>query len=214
MDSDSAVDYFTSVQASQGWIMILESFARFVAPDSGCRLLDVGMGPGALVNIFRQNYAVSSFGLDCDPAMAERAVALYGASIDAVFCTGCLPVLPYRSAAFDTVTASNVLYLLDDPQPALHEMVRVLKPGGIFAMLNPSPQMSVDAAEAVAEEKKMAGFARANFLDWAYLAEQNRRWSTSDIENLFADAGLRLGSTRERIGPGLALYTRGIKQHK
>jgi SAM-dependent methyltransferase len=38
--------------------------------------------------------------------------------------------LPFRAAAFDAVTALNVLYHLRDPLPALHAALRVLRPGG------------------------------------------------------------------------------------
>jgi SAM-dependent methyltransferase len=38
--------------------------------------------------------------------------------------------LPFRAAAFDAVTALNVLYHLPDPMPALLAAHRVLRPGG------------------------------------------------------------------------------------
>lgn len=38
--------------------------------------------------------------------------------------------LPLRSESFDAVVMANVLHLLDEPQKAVNEAIRVLKPGG------------------------------------------------------------------------------------
>ena len=38
--------------------------------------------------------------------------------------------LGYADNSFDKVVAANVIHLLDDPQAALDELLRVCKPGG------------------------------------------------------------------------------------
>ena len=43
--------------------------------------------------------------------------------------------LPFADATFDAISCYGALYLMDDPFAALHEMVRVLKPGGRIAVL-------------------------------------------------------------------------------
>ncbi|PTA44602.1 methyltransferase type 11 [Micromonospora sp. RP3T] len=42
--------------------------------------------------------------------------------------------LPYADAAFDVVIANHMLYHVDDPDAALHEFARVLRPGGRLAV--------------------------------------------------------------------------------
>lgn len=42
--------------------------------------------------------------------------------------------LDFSDNSFDVAIAGNVLHLLDDPQIALAELVRVVKPGGIIAI--------------------------------------------------------------------------------
>ncbi|KAB2853517.1 MAG: hypothetical protein F9K46_18225, partial [Anaerolineae bacterium] len=62
-------EYYISMQTQTGWATILESFARFVAPPAGSRVLDVGTGPGALVKMFREQYQAEAFGVDANPLL-------------------------------------------------------------------------------------------------------------------------------------------------
>lgn len=203
-------EYYISMQTQTGWATILESFARFVAPPAGSRVLDVGTGPGALVKMFREQYQAEAFGVDADPLLMAHALD-YQALGD-VFVCGSVYQLPFQTEQFDVVTATNVLYLLDEVLPALQEMVRMLSIGGTFVMLNPSPQMTIASATALADERGLTGFARENFVHWGEIAEAKVRWSPEQIADLFQKVGLQLTETRERVGVGLALYARGIKR--
>jgi SAM-dependent methyltransferase len=109
------------------------------------------------------------------------------------------------------VTASNLLYLLDDPLPALHEFVRVLKPGGALAVLNPSEDMTVATATALADDRGLTGLARDTLLNYAARAEHAVRWSAADLEKLFSRTGLQLTDTTLKMGPGLVRYARAEK---
>lgn len=202
-------DYYISMQAQTGWTTILESFARFVAPSKGARVLDIGTGPGALVKLFREQYNAQAYGVDYDPLMMAHASSYQ--KLGLAFICGSVYQLPLRAAQFDVVTATNVLYLLDEALPALVEVARILRPGGTFVMLNPSPQMSIAAATALADERGLTGFARENFIHWGEIAEAKVRWSPDQIAGFFQKVGLELTETRERVGAGLALYARGIK---
>ncbi|GIK62760.1 MAG: hypothetical protein BroJett018_05540 [Chloroflexota bacterium] len=203
-------EYYISMQTQTGWTTILESFARFVAPPAGSRVLDVGTGPGALVKLFREQYQAEAFGVDADPLL--MAHALHYQAIGEVFVCGSVYQLPFQTKQFDVVTATNVLYLLDEVLPALQEMVRMLRSGGTFVMLNPSPQMTIASATALADERGLIGFARENFIHWGEIAESKVRWSPKQIAELFQTVGLQLTETRERVGIGLALYARGMKR--
>ncbi len=202
--------YYAKMQANQGWRVILESFARFVAPQPNQIVVDIGTGPGALVNILHPSQA-HVYGLDYSFPLVKAARYSYPA-LGMAFVAGELPILPFADASIDIVTATNVLYLLDDPQSAVIEIGRILKPTGQLIMLNPSPKMSVAAATTLADERQLTGFERENFVDWGQVAEDNVRWSVEAIQALFAPANLVLHEWRERIGDGLALYARGIKQ--
>lgn len=203
--------YYKRMQANKGWTVILESFARFVDPQPDQIVLDIGTGPGALVNILRTNHQASAFGVDYSLPLAQYACQSYD-TLGPVFVAGKLPALPFAASSVDVVTATNVLYLLDDPQSAVNEIGRILKPMGQLVMLNPSPKMSVASATALADERNLDGFERENFVDWGQIAEDNVRWSVEDVQVLFAPANLIVSESRERIGAGLALYIKGQKQ--
>ncbi|MBI5931441.1 MAG: class I SAM-dependent methyltransferase [Chloroflexi bacterium] len=207
--AQNSVEYFASMQTQTGWTTILESFARFVDPPEDARLLDVGTGPGALVKIFREQYKAEAYGVDADPLMMAHAFSTQ--NVGQAFVCGSVDHLPLKAEHFDVVTATNVLYLVDEALPALQELARILKPSGTLVMLNPSPKMSILAATALADERNLSGFARENFIHWGEMAEAKVRWSPEQIAELFQKAGLKLTETRERVGSGLALYARGIK---
>lgn len=206
--ADDSVSYFSQVQGLSGWQTILESFARFVDPPAQSRVLDVGCGPGAFVDILHKNHAVSALGIDLEQGMITIAHQNYSAG----FLCGALPYLPFEADTFDVVTAANVIYLLDDPLAGLRESVRVLKPGAEFVMLNPSEQMSQLAARQLADERGLRGFARENFIHWGAVAEANHRFTPVDIEGMFSAVGLTVSAMKLRIGTGLARYVKGHKR--
>jgi SAM-dependent methyltransferase len=204
------VDYFTQVQATQGWDAILASFARFVAPPAGARILDVGCGPGSLARRFAAG-GHPVVGVDIAPDMVARARALAQGLPGVEFHVGEITHLPFPPASFDVVTAANVVFFLDDPLAGLRGLVKACRQGGVVAMLNPSELMSVAAAEALANERNLQGAERVSLTNWAGVAERNRRMSASEVADLFAAAGLRQVETVAKIGPGLARFVRGLR---
>ncbi len=208
---DDFVEYFTEVQAGDGWSRVLASFARFVAPSPNARVLDVGCGPGALVRRLAR-VAVHVEGCDAHPGMIERAeeIARREGLANTTYRAAELPGLPYAAGSFDVVTATNVVFLQREPAAALREMARVARPGGLVAMLNPSPKMSVVTATAYIDAQGAAGSNRQSFVNWAGIAERNHRFSKEDATRLFADARLGEIVIEEKIG-GLALFAKGMK---
>ncbi len=205
------VDYFTRVQASAGWDHVLASFARFVALDIDAHVLDVGCGPGALVRRLARE-VTRAYGCDADDYMIERARKLADEeglrNVD--FRVGALPALPYAVDRFDAVTATNVIFLQRNPPAAVRGMVRVCKPNGIVAMLNPSPQMSVAAATAHADRRGLMELDRVSFINWGNVAEQAHRFSAKEITEMFEAAGLSKIVIEAKVG-GLALFAKAWK---
>jgi SAM-dependent methyltransferase len=95
-------------------------------------VLDVAAGTGMLwsCNYERLPMAWWVWLTDESPgAVAELRNALDGAP-QVTVAHGRLGDLPLGDAAFDTVVANHILGELDDPDLALDEIVRVLRPGG------------------------------------------------------------------------------------
>jgi len=107
----------------------------------GCRLLDLCTGTGAVA--LRAAGRVGDTGLvvgvDFSEGMIRRAreKARGPGRAGPFFVGGDAAGLPFRDAAFDAVTCSHAMYELDPEtrEAALAESVRVLRPGGRFAMM-------------------------------------------------------------------------------
>lgn len=100
---------------------------RYLAglPD-GARLLDVGCGTGQLLRRLGDRFRYAG----CDPAeeMVRRA---RGRNPGVEFAVATAEALPYDDASFDAVLCIEVMRYLADPEPALRELTRVLRPGGL-----------------------------------------------------------------------------------
>lgn len=107
---------------------IFADFARYRRTN---RLLDIGCGAGSILHAARRA------GWDAEGLEVSRTAAEHVRSEGfQVFC-GELAEAAYPEAAFDVVTASEVLEHLTDPLPLLEEAARILRPGGLFWATTP-----------------------------------------------------------------------------
>ena len=107
---------------------------RRVLTRAAGRVLEVGIGTGR--NIEHYPAGVQVTGVDLSGAMlgrARRRVAS-GGVVDGLV-QGDAQRLPYRDAAFDTVTATCVFCSVADPVAGLREVRRVVKPTGQVLLL-------------------------------------------------------------------------------
>jgi ubiquinone/menaquinone biosynthesis C-methylase UbiE len=209
--SQSIADHITQVQAAPGWDAVLQSFARFAGLPAGSRVLDVGCGSGGLArHLARDGHTVT--GIDTDPLMIDRAQELAADRPGSVtFEIGNVQQVRFADASFDAALATNVIFLLPEPRAGLLEMTRVVRPGGVVAMLNPSPRMTLAEAEALADTQAPDGPARVSLIHWARAAAANPRFTPDEARGLLAAAGLVAVDWAEQVGPGLALLVRGRK---
>ncbi|MCM1020568.1 class I SAM-dependent methyltransferase, partial [Micromonospora sp. XM-20-01] len=114
---------------SESWF----SWVRHRLPRTG-DLLEVGAGTGEL---WRQSDHENRDSLnlvltDFSEAMCDELRTVPGATV-----RQCEATLPFGDASFDTVVANHMLYHVDNPEAALREFARVLRPSGrVFIALN------------------------------------------------------------------------------
>lgn len=149
-------------------------FRRFVAPwlevaaggRTDLRLLDCGCGTGANLELLGRHGR--AFGFDIT-AIGPRFARAHGLTRVA---RGSIGEIPCADASFDIVTSFDVLYGLPDDleQRAVHEMARVVRPGGHVLLT------------AAALESLRGGHGT--------LAKELRRYTTASLSALVASAGL------------------------
>jgi phosphoethanolamine N-methyltransferase len=104
---------------------------------SGCTILDIGCGLGAIDEILVSTYhAASVIGIDIDPVLLARMQARLeraGLSdrIRGQTVQGTGP-LPFADASFDVVFSKDSLVQIPDKAAVFAEILRVLRPGGRF----------------------------------------------------------------------------------
>ena len=94
-------------------------------------VLEVGAGTGKLWT--RVDHVARGLNLtltDFSPAMCAQLHTVPSARVHQCDAAD----LPFPDASFDTVVANHMLYHLDDPDAALREFARVLRPGGRVAV--------------------------------------------------------------------------------
>ncbi|HEY1260962.1 MAG TPA: class I SAM-dependent methyltransferase, partial [Stellaceae bacterium] len=103
------------------------------------RLLDIGCGTGRFLREVKANYPrLHVTGLDLSPpylAAAGRELALWSR---VRLVEGAAEAMPFADAEFDAVTAIYLFHELPPPvrRAAIAEIRRVLKPGGIFVIVD------------------------------------------------------------------------------
>jgi len=99
----------------------------------GARLLDCGIGTGAFSAAVLRSlpFNLDIHGVDISPDMIDQAGArLERLGVEPTLHVSDASALDYEDESFDWVICAHMLEHLADPQAALAEMVRVLRPGG------------------------------------------------------------------------------------
>ncbi|MEV6522644.1 methyltransferase domain-containing protein [Longispora sp. NPDC051575] len=124
-------------------------FLRVLRPGAGARFLDLGCGHGALIG-WALEAGCRVTAVDAAPAMVDRVARLHPGAFETRVMDA--HVLDLPDGSFDTVAASFVFSLLDDPGAAAREVRRVLVPGGVFALTTPAEPLDADGPTDLAGE--------------------------------------------------------------
>mgnify|MGYP001145125792 CR=1 FL=1 len=111
--------------------LFVERMIRRRVPAGG-RVLDLGCGPGWVSHNLIGEYHVIGMDIELD------AVQLCRLRYDADYLVGNAFHLPVESQACDAVIFTEAIEHFVDPNPALDEIARVLKPGGLALITTPN----------------------------------------------------------------------------
>jgi ubiquinone/menaquinone biosynthesis C-methylase UbiE len=153
--------------------------------EPGQRVLDVGSGTGILGReIYSRMGSVGCVaGIDPSPGMVAAAKQL-APHVD--WLEGVAESLPFPDQSFEVVVSQFALMFFRDRRQALHEMLRVLAPGGLLAV---AVWDSIDNMAAYASEvallERTASRQAADALRAPFVLG-NRK----DLAKLFSEAGM------------------------
>lgn len=127
------------LQGRQPGVLRLREWATSrLAPRPGETVVDVGSGTGEVVVGFARLVGAAGrvVGVEPNPAMRGIASTRSGFLPGVEFVDGAAEELPFEDATVDVVFCERVFQHLDDPDAAVREFARVLRPGGRVALLD------------------------------------------------------------------------------
>jgi len=187
------------------------------------KILDVGCGAGMMAKeVANKRYEI--LGMDYSYNMVKKAKAICNVNtkFDINFLQGDIESLPFKDSVFDTVLCLGVITYLKSEQKALHEMSRILKPGGtmILSILNKfSLAKCLDISVLV--KRRLQRIVNNRIVSWKKRAEIKRNYSPvksyfiPSLRNTLKTAGFtELACMTVQYGPltffGRKIFPEGI----
>ena len=175
----------------------------------GGDVLDVAPGPGYFAIEMARDGSHRVTGLDISRTMvdlARRNAAEVGVEVD--FRRGDASAMPFADNSFDVLTCSAAFKNFTHPHKALEEMYRVLRPGGMAAVID----LNKDAP--MSEIRRHFGAIGLGTVDrWMTVAAfrfilLRRAYTRAEFEQMLADIPFREKEIQVVDGIGLELALR------
>lgn len=130
---EAEIERFRWTTGAPGFAETEDELLAPIAERLASPLLEVGCGEGN--NLVRFRHLGRCTGVDRFPKkLAFAARELVGSR----FATADAAALPFADASFASVFVRDLLHHVADPRRVLAEVARVLRPGGVFCLLEPN----------------------------------------------------------------------------
>jgi ubiquinone/menaquinone biosynthesis C-methylase UbiE len=200
-------DEFMLGRATQQQVQdIAEELARSLR---GGRLLDVGTGPGRLLErLHRLDDTIDLYGMDIAQSMIDRAHRNLAHFAPDLRCLS-IRSTDYEPDYFDVVTCTGSFYVWRDPLGCLDEVHRVLKPGGRLIFFETHRDYSRAAylrnlAKVMVRQGPLRGA-----LSPLLLGQQLRMtYGLDELETIFGQTPFRQVELREMTIASLPIWVR------
>lgn len=133
-------DQSPSIRRLRDWALARAAVRR------GEQVVDIGSGTGTMCRELAVLVGPEGSVTGVEPNPVLRALAVERSDgTDVTYVDGAAGALPFPDASQDLVWCERVLQHVDDPQTALHEMARVLRPGGRALVLDADHGSNVES---------------------------------------------------------------------
>ena len=127
--------------ATSDVIVQREELRRSLRASAGESILDLGSGPGFLACELAEEVGASGriVGVDISSEMnsiASKRVAAFGFGDRVEILEGDATALAFADAVFDAAVSTQVIEYVAEPDAALHQLARVLRPGGRLVIID------------------------------------------------------------------------------
>lgn len=138
MDIDpDVIRHMTRNEADMAFKKRVQTIFEWVPPTDEARILDCACGRGFYLNMYRYVSRCALVGLELDAEIIRKAQRNVGHLPGITLTRGNIYALPFPDDYFDGVILSEILEHIEDDVAGLHEVWRVLKPGGVVAITVP-----------------------------------------------------------------------------
>jgi ubiquinone/menaquinone biosynthesis C-methylase UbiE len=168
----------------------LTKYRRAVVAAAHGRVLEIGVGSGLNFPLYGKQVELV-YGIDPSPrllSIARQRAAASGIAVELVL--GSATAIPLADNAIDTIVMTWTLCSIPDPQAALREMRRVLKPDGNLCFvehgLSPEPSVERWQHRLTPAWRRMAGGCHLD----------------RKMDDLIRQAGFDLTNLHEEYAPG------------